>query len=207
MIEILIAMLLFFLLVKYTTVFDKLGQAQNVTIWTNNTGSIATWIIITSSNTTSSSNHWDINNIITYNNPWKSCSTPRWEKISDWEAIVAYSNSRSTSNNTCNSEIRSCVNGRLWGSYTNKKCEYMVDWKYPSNTNNQIVYAETYQNIKPVYIPPAQEYIQPITSTDTNKQFTIYWQRGKNTDIIKPTAIWTNGTMKYPIKNKWDWNP
>lgn len=52
----------------------------------------------------------------------KQCITPRWQIIQHNQSVKAYRLPTSTSNSFCDSEIRVCSNGMLWGSYTYTSC-------------------------------------------------------------------------------------
>ena len=61
-----------------------------------------------------------------------SCTTPRWQSISNTSSVIAYRLPTSTDNSLCDKEVRVCRNAVLHGSYTYHTC-----MEKPNNTSQR----------------------------------------------------------------------
>lgn len=176
-IEIIVAVAIFMMIVQKTPLFDRAIPGRSDTSWS----SIST---IQDKNITSTSdiNSEKLSELLAYENnaeiitdqpvySGESCTSPWGTSISDNNSIIAYRSQRSDSNNECYSEIRTCQNGKLWGNFVYKTCDYIIDGQLiknngtredivagASNSTQKIIDLSKFYN--KVQTTP-KEYIQP----------------------------------------------
>ncbi len=226
--ELVVALLLFFLLIKFTPVFDNFLEWNNTSVNNENisynTGKQITQTIyydkignpITEDEYLASF-HNEADNYIQkisnfkkqptpyQNNRKKSCTTPRWARIQNGTSIIAYIAPLSTSDNVCQSQTRVCNNGRLNGSYQYKYCEHEIDWFQWDIVAVQWA-QESFQTFITPYVAPPMEYIQPTETTDRQKIYTNEGKLSPPSYNPSPKFVWNNKRKKTPFKNKDDWN-
>jgi hypothetical protein len=104
---------------------------------------------------------------------WLSCTTPRGEKIVEYQSVSAYKTPHWWTNNLCVAELRVCRKGKLSGTYQYKSCSFIVDGRrdnkdivtWASQSQQQFVT----ESVKlQEYLATNQEYIQPKL-TETTK--------------------------------------
>ena len=64
---------------------------------------------------------------------WVACVTPWWDKIQSQDFVLAYQQ-RTDVNSLCNLQKRTCVNGKLSGSYTQQSCKENLKYEYTDIT-------------------------------------------------------------------------
>jgi hypothetical protein len=219
-IEIIIAVAIFIMIVQKTPLFDRAipGRSSgwswdlstiNTSIPSNSTSEtdssmswkniILSWWTTQYENKTISSIENDFTSNIITDQPveqWLSCKSPRWSDITDGNSIIAYQTQRANNDNKCYSEIRTCQNWSLWGSFTYKICDYIVDGQLIKNngTREDTIVGASDANQKLINLNNfykktqsiSKEYIQPKPYKDSNG-FTISQAKPQKMDNSKIT--------------------
>jgi len=132
-IEIIVAVAIFMMVVQKTPLFDRAIPGRSDT----STSPITT-IQDQTIPSSSGSNEEKLSELLAYENKsetiidqpvysGKSCASPWGTSISDNNSIIAYRTQRASTDNQCYSEIRTCQDGKLWGSFIYKTCDYIID--------------------------------------------------------------------------------
>lgn len=192
-IEIIVAIAIFIMMIQKTPLFDRAIPGRSS--WFSGASSIQTTeqkiqntiqikdntqIWIPNTNTIITSTQKDFSSETIVDKPvvqWLSCKSPRWSIITDGNSIIAYRTQRASSDNKCYSEIRTCQNGKLWGNFIYKTCDYIIDGQlirsdgtrediiaWASDSNQQLINLSKFY--KKVESTPKQ-YIQPQPYKDS----------------------------------------
>ena len=108
-----------------------------------------------------------------------ACVTPWWEKIQSQDFVLAYQQ-RTDVNSLCNVQKRTCVNGKLSGSYTQQSCK--EDLKYE------------YTDVTPVAVNDPNKvdpFIQPSAPSLSGAKFDSH---GKINTTTAPIDTWSNAS-------------
>lgn len=57
------------------------------------------------------------------NRPYRSCRTPRGTRVEHGDFVYAYNSNKSSPHQQCISQVRSCINGELNGTFLYPSCE------------------------------------------------------------------------------------
>ena len=73
-----------------------------------------------------------------YYRPHRDCTTPRWEKVKDWQFVQAFKHKNWFSDIPCEAQFRLCSVGDLMWTFTESSCKTwdtsFIDWVYGSPT-------------------------------------------------------------------------
>ena len=103
-------------------------------------------------------------------NLWKNynynCITPWWEVVQHGQFIKAYQSKLWFTDKQCQVELRLCLNWKLNGRYSSKKCEYTG------------VTSQDYRWWNVDVTKPSQELLNEIAKQDPNKKWFFGWITG-----------------------------
>lgn len=183
-IEIIVAVAIFMMVVQKTPLFDRAIPGRSDT-----SSSPITTIQEQNTSSSSGSDEKKLYDLLAYENKsetiidqpvysGKSCTSPWGTSISDNNSIIAYRSQRADTNNECYSEIRTCQDGKLWGNFVYKTCDYIIDGQLiksngtredivagASNSTQRLIDLSKFY--KKVQNTP-KEYIQPKPYKDTS---------------------------------------
>lgn len=181
-IEVIIAVAIFIILAQKTPLFERILSTTSKTTTSEQTATL-TWDAVEKKNTLNNTGISDktvaLNSDpipVDVSSSTRWCSTPWGDFLEDNQSITAYTSSRSTTNNICNSELRVCHQWKLSGSYKYKTCSFIVDGRRDgqdiingaSHSDQQIGDGATkFQQ----YLKDNKQYIQP-GETKKSKELT-----------------------------------
>ena len=108
-----------------------------------------------------------------------ACVTPWWDKIQSQDFVLAYQQ-RTDVNSLCNVQKRTCVNGKLSGSYTQQSCKENLKYEYTEVTPVAVN--------DPNKVDP---FIQPSAPSLSGAKFDNH---GKINTTTAPIDTWSNAS-------------
>ena len=229
-IEIIVAIAIFIMITQKTPLFDRAipwrsswlsSDLSTKEDWNNkiiSNNNIQTWTLIDNNIWSSQKNIILESEVIIDQRveSWLSCKTPRWSIINDNNSVIAYKSQKANIDNKCYSEIRTCMNWRLWGDFIYQTCDYIIDGQLiksnwtredviigASNSNQTLINLNNFY--KKVESTPKQ-YIQPQPYKDS-KTLTISQARSQKmnnskiivnkdiTDVLDQTTVQDDHTV------------
>lgn len=100
------------------------------------------------------------------NRPYRSCRTPRGTRVEHGDFVYAYNSNKSSPHQQCISQVRSCINGELNGTFLYPSCEITSGWiGTVTNYQGEIVQ----RDINEQHYPPSHNHQHTfITNNDSN---------------------------------------